>query len=405
MCDCGTGPHPGPLPDYGERGPDHLASAAAPNAEQHQYVTDVPAKPDLRPDRDLRIDFFRGIALLAIALNHTVPPPALLDRVGHYQFGHVFAFTFAEVFVSLSGFVCGMAYLRTLETHGLAATWWKAIKRCAVIWLTTVAALLLTWASMWVLQRVVTKPYALAALQFDTSTLWTRAGIIGALKLSPPYWHFNILQFYVVLLLVMPLGLWLAARAKWVLLAISVLLWAGINVAWKAKWVTESFAAGPFGNYLAWQLYFFVGLMLGVMRKRGALRVSMNATVAALLVGVLIFDDALRQLQFAHHHLSDKVHAGPLNVLELLAVATLIAWAMPAQPTWLQRGFPAVIRRLGTRSLTVFAFVLLTCYVFTHLAAILNVGPAGYLSILIAHVAVVLGASAAMDRIAKPRDA
>lgn len=353
------------------------------------------------PDRDLRIDFFRGIALIAIALNHTVPPPALMQRVGHYQFGHVFAFTFAEVFVALSGFVCGMAYLRTLESRGLLAAWGKAIKRCAVIWLSTIAALLLTWGAMWLLQRAVTKPYALAALQFDTSALWTRDGILGALKLSPPYWHFNILQFYVVLLLVMPIGLWLAARAKWVLLAISLLLWAGINVAWKLKWVNESFAAGPFGNYLAWQLYFFVGVMLGVMRKRGELRVPMNATVAALLVGALIFDDALRQLAFAHHHLDSKTYAGPMNVLELLAVATLIAWAMPAQPAWLQRGFPAVIRRLGTRSLTVFAFVLLTCYVFTHLAAILNVGPAGYLGVLMAHVAVVLGVSAGLDRIAR----
>jgi hypothetical protein len=356
----------------------------------------TPAPPS-NSDRDLRIDFFRGIALLAIALNHTVPPPALLQRVGHYQFGHVFSFTFAEVFVFLSGFVCGMAYLRTLESSGLAGAYSKAIKRCAVIWLSTIVALLLTWAAMWLLQRGVTKPYTLAALQFDTSALWTRDGIIGALKLSPPYWHFNILQFYVVLLLVMPIGLWLAARAKWLLLAISLLLWAGINVAWKLKWVNESFAAGPFGNYVAWQLYFFVGLMLGVMRKRGQLRIPMNATLAALLVGVLLLDDALRQLSFAHHHLDSKVYAGPMNVIELLTVVTLIAWAMPAHAAWLQRGFPAVIRRLGTRSLTVFAFVLLTCYVFTHVAAILNVGPAGYLAILIAHVAVVLGVSTGLD--------
>src|SRR5438105_15551403 len=65
--------------------------------------------------RDGRIDFFRGIALIGIALNHTVPPPGVYNTFGHYQFGHFFSFGFADMFVFLSGMVCAMAYTRVLE--------------------------------------------------------------------------------------------------------------------------------------------------------------------------------------------------------------------------------------------------------------------------------------------------
>src|SRR5437016_4497355 len=84
--------------------------------------------------RDSRIDFFRGIALIGIALNHTVPPPDVYRTFGQYQFGHFFSFAFADLFVFLSGLVCAMAYTRVLERDG----WWggqkKAVKRCMQIY-------------------------------------------------------------------------------------------------------------------------------------------------------------------------------------------------------------------------------------------------------------------------------
>src|SRR4051794_39332900 len=65
--------------------------------------------------RDSRIDFFRGIALIGIALNHTLPPPEVYRQFGQYEFGHFFSFVFADIFVFLSGMVCAMAYTRVLE--------------------------------------------------------------------------------------------------------------------------------------------------------------------------------------------------------------------------------------------------------------------------------------------------
>src|SRR4051812_32307587 len=76
--------------------------------------------PLAKSSRDSRIDFFRGIALIGIALNHTVPPPSVYNTFGHYQFGHFFSFGFADMFVFLSGMVCAMAYTRVLEREG----WW-----------------------------------------------------------------------------------------------------------------------------------------------------------------------------------------------------------------------------------------------------------------------------------------
>src|SRR5262245_25330377 len=94
--------------------PEELATAAA---RENAARSALPLTA--KPPRDSRIDFFRGVALIGIALNHTVPPPDVYNTFGHYQFGHFFSFGFADQFVFLSGMVCAMAYTRVLERQGL----------------------------------------------------------------------------------------------------------------------------------------------------------------------------------------------------------------------------------------------------------------------------------------------
>ena len=63
----------------------------------------------LRFERDVRIDFFRGVALYMILVDHVVGDP--LSKVTYQRFGFSDA---AELFVFLSGVSCAIVYSRLL---------------------------------------------------------------------------------------------------------------------------------------------------------------------------------------------------------------------------------------------------------------------------------------------------
>ena len=66
-------------------------------------------------DRDLRIDFFRGVALLMIFINHV--PGNALSALTLKQVALADA---AEMFVLIAGYASVLAYGRLAETRGLA---------------------------------------------------------------------------------------------------------------------------------------------------------------------------------------------------------------------------------------------------------------------------------------------
>lgn len=70
--------------------------------------------------RDLRIDFFRGLALLFIFIDHV--PDNVLARFTLRNFGFADA---AEVFVLLAGFSAVLAYGRTFERPWKGRTTWE----------------------------------------------------------------------------------------------------------------------------------------------------------------------------------------------------------------------------------------------------------------------------------------
>src|SRR5437762_7284609 len=101
----------------------------------------------------------------------------------------------------------------------------------------------------------------------------------------------------------------------------------------------------------------------------------------------LVGSDYLRQMKPATHHFADKTFMGPLRIAELLAVVMLVGKCLPRDLKMFYTGVGQWITQLGTRSLEIFALTLVSCYAFTHLAAMLNVGRAGYACILLLEVA------------------
>src|SRR5215467_1817292 len=76
-------------------------------------------------ERDLRIDFFRGLALYMSIFDH-IPG----DPLGRLTYAHIGFSDAAEIFVFLSGLSCGIVYSRVLERHSIAGLL-KAVSRRA----------------------------------------------------------------------------------------------------------------------------------------------------------------------------------------------------------------------------------------------------------------------------------
>lgn len=358
------------------------------------YATPLPSRAPVANTRDYRIDFFRGVSLLGITLNHTVVPLSF-PQSWRYQFGHWFGFNFADVFVFLSGLVCAFAYGKVFERDGLAGTEWKALKRCGQIYAAALLAFLATLLFMLAISKL---PHKVDFLTFDLRPLANSATWGKLLLISGPYKHFSILKFYIILLAIMPLGLALYRVNRWSLLATTVTVWAAINGLVLIHKVSQTWGDGPFGNYFAWQLLFFGGLWIGCEKRAGRLRIRMSAgRVIALAAGLLMID-YFRQMAWIVPRLDDRVHLGPVRVVELLAVILIIGHVIPAQAAFFKEGLADMIRRLGTRSLTIFAASIFLCYAGTHLAAILNVGRGGFLALLLAELTLLILFSNLLDR-------
>lgn len=371
-------------------------------------VTDLTGNlPPTSPSpRDYRIDFARGIALIMIVVNHTVPPPSLFNRFGHPQLGHVFAFAGADIFVFLSGYVCGIAYARTLRERGFVPTLMRALKRCRQIYLAAIAAFFVTWIAMKLFEQL--QPYDVyERLRFDTGYIFSIKGFIKSILLIGPYTHFGILLFYLFLLFALPFMLWIHQRARFIAIGMSGGVWLLTQYAFlkNQSWIHHF--DGAFGNILAWQLLFFVGLFIA--RDRVWLSNAVRPLGTLICVLILCLDTYLRQLKWIYFHFDQKESLGVLRVIELLAVVILVARLVPPQSSFFTAGWGNRVRRLGSRSLTIFAATLPTCYIFTHLAAVADSRWGGganwmdsvrglYLLILAAHLLVILGFDSIVER-------
>ena len=98
------------------------------------------------PGRDLRLDVFRGLALLMIFINHV--PGTAWEYVTNRNFGFSDA---AEAFVIMSGIAAGLAYGKVVGRDGIFAgilrCWRRAFTLYWVHIVTTCAALAISAAA------------------------------------------------------------------------------------------------------------------------------------------------------------------------------------------------------------------------------------------------------------------
>lgn len=213
--------------------------------------------------RDLRLDMFRGIALVMIFINHV--PGTVYENFTSRNFGFSDA---AESFVFMSGLAAGLAYSNRFRAGSL----WAA---CAKVWararqlyfvhitITMLCLAIFAGAAKWFgLGEVLAKNNIAPLFQQPLSTL------IGIPLLTHQLGYLNILPLYMSLLLVTPLVLLIGLRKPWVMLAVSVLLWIAAG-QFRLNLPNFPTQGGWFFNPFSWQILFVVGLLSGAAMKVG----------------------------------------------------------------------------------------------------------------------------------------
>lgn len=173
-------------------------------------------------DRDHRIDFFRGLALLIIFIDHVRPNFWHAYTLQRFAF-----FDAAEAFVLISGYVIGLVYTRTFQAGGVRACAAKAATRCRLIYCWHLALVVGTGLLIYGL--------SIAGIGIDSPVLrdlvrspWETVVETVALLYSPDL--LGILPLYIILTGMTPVAIYCAEKHHTWLLAVSLSLYAAAQL-------------------------------------------------------------------------------------------------------------------------------------------------------------------------------
>ncbi|MER0239532.1 OpgC domain-containing protein [Fulvimarina sp. MAC8] len=321
-------------------------------------MTIVAPKP--ATSRDNRIDFWRGVALIMIFINHV--PGNFWERYTSRNFGFSDA---AELFVFLAGFAAAFAYGRPfLAGQKLFATV-KALRRAGTLLLvqmtlTVLAIGLFAWAALAFGEGELMRRMNLAALSDEPLEAY-----FGLASFGHQFGYLNILPMYIALLIMAPVHLWLASISRELMLGSAIALWAA---SWAFYLNIPAFPnpGGWFFNPIAWQVIFAAGLYGGLRKASGKPSVPYKPWLLGLALAYLLFAFVTTRygLWFLIYGLDplppaiaslDKTFAAVPRVLHVLALAYVFANAASHSP-FANIDRSNIVAAMGRHSLPVFAF-------------------------------------------------
>jgi hypothetical protein len=214
--------------------------------------------------RDLRLDFFRGLALFIIFIDH-VPGNVL----SHFTLRSIGFSDAAEVFIFISGFTAAMVFGQALLRRGAVFAAAQIYRR---VWQLYVAHLVLFVIFMAEVSYTITRfnnPMYTDEMGIGNFLNEPHLAIINALVLRFQPTFLDILPLYIVLLAVFPFILVGLARSPWPVLIASAALYAATQ---KYSLTFHGYPPGFvwYFNPFAWQFLFVIGAMCGYARVSGA---------------------------------------------------------------------------------------------------------------------------------------
>jgi hypothetical protein len=319
--------------------------------------------------RDLRLDFFRGLALLFIFVDHL--PNNFLSNVTLHSVSFCDA---AEVFVFISGYAAALAYGRFLD-RGLSVATAHIYHRVWQLYVAHIFVFALFAALVSHSIVVVDDPSYTQSFKISSFLDDPPAAVAQVLMLRFQPQFLDILPLYIVLLAAFPLILAAIARNPWWALLPSAALYALVQFL---GWQTPAYPDGEvwFFNPLAWQFLFVIGAVVGYSKVRGVPwlpdrnwllwpAIVVAGVVAVISVSWMIQSIFTDQPDFLFTlfapYVGDKRNLNPVRLASFLTLALVIARLVRPTSAVLATRVGRWLVACGQHSLHIFCFgILLT---------------------------------------------
>ncbi len=308
-------------------------------------------------NRDLRVDFFRGVALWLIFIDH-IPG----NWIAQFSLRNFALCDSTEVFVLLAGYAAGLAYGRSMDRHGWVFAGADVLRRAWVLYVAHIFLFVVFSAQVSYSATALDRSDYLEEIHLDALADAPYRAMLEALLLHFQPAYLDILPMYITLLAIFAAVLPLL-RVPWLLLLLSgcaytIVRITGYNLP---SWT----GGGWYFNPIAWQFLFMIGAVLAYhpVRSIGPKRLYDVGAGVVLVGGVLLlwlvwpYDEAALRMPeaFARILLSvDKQGLHPMRLLSIFALVWVVVRTVPVGARWLQTRLAAPFIVCGQHSLAVF---------------------------------------------------
>jgi hypothetical protein len=320
-------------------------------------------------DRDLRLDFFRGLALIFIFIDHIPDNKLARLTLGSWNFCDA-----AEVFVFISGYTAALVFGREAERLGgrLAAV--LILRRCWTLYVAHVFLFVIFMAEVSYSADRLANPMFVEEMNVDHFLKTPHLAVLNALLLTFQPAFMDILPLYIVLMLMLAALLPVIGRWPWLAIGLSAALYAsaqrhGVNL--------PTYPHGEwFFNPLAWQFLFVLGACLGYPRAApwpAGLNAPWLYWLAAAVLAVCI---PVRVMMTVHDLLgldlppqtrwiwlvNSKTGLGVLRIVNFVALAYLAVCLAKPGARWLDWRPARQVILMGQNSLYIFCLGIFLSY-------------------------------------------
>jgi hypothetical protein len=332
----------------------------------------VPAKKSDGPirgvtGRDLRLDFFRGIALFLIFIDH-IPGSVL----GHFTIQNVGFSDAAEIFIFVSGYTAALVYGGAMLKRGPVVATAKIFYRVWQIYVAHIFIFLI-YAAL-VSSSTLTFPDQMFGKELRVAKFFTEPyiAVIRVLELRFQPAFLDILPLYIVLLASFPLVLMLLRRHVLAALIPSLALYAAAQLFELNLYGYPGFRPWFF-NPFAWQLLFVIGATFGYPGTAQRLitptlltRLIAPAAVIAVVAAAIRlswtihgFWDAVPPILLDRLWPINKTALAPIRLVDFLALAIVVVKLTAIDAPFLRWRIARPVIRCGQHSLQIFCLGIL----------------------------------------------
>jgi hypothetical protein len=316
--------------------------------------------------RDLRLDFFRGLALIFIFIDHI--PENILS---FFTIQAVEFFDAAEVFIFISGYTAALVYGQTLVSQGTLYATARILGRAWQLYVAHIFLFVMFIAEVSYTVTTFNNPMYNDEMRVGDFLDQPHVAIVKALLLQFQPTFLDILPLYILLLVIFPVVLLGLRSRPLIVLLPSFMLYLIVQAT------NLSVPAYPEGhvwyfNPLAWQFVFIAGAALG-FPWRHERRWSRWARPVLPLALMVVAAGFIIKLSWTIHGIWDpfpglllkelwpvnKNNLSPIRVIPFFAAVAVVAIAVPPNAAVLRSLAAKPLVLCGQQSLEIFCLGIL----------------------------------------------